>query len=138
MDFKWQRITSAMSMLHGSEANVNMNGYNHHGHPGQYASIVHSHHSHHLVVDGSTVSSPNTTTAPSSFLQDIVVAGGAHAGLGSRVVNSVGGVKRSRSRRARSDSVPLGPSTYGSNTVTLLTVQIQSLWQAAIHPLLVG
>jgi len=126
--FKRQRLSvdqpPAMSMLHGSGANVNINGYNHpqlHGHAGQYASMVHSHHAyhaHHSVVDGSTISSPNTATAPSS-LQGIMVTGGARAGLGSRVVNSIGGVKRSRSRRARSDSAPFGPSSYSSNTVTL-------------------
>ena len=123
---KRQRLSvdepSAMSTLHDSSVNVNMNGYNHlqpQDHPGQYPSI-HSHHAHHLVGDGSTVSSPSITTAPSSFLghlQGITVAGGAHAGLGSGVINSVGGVKRSS--RARSDSAPLGPPTYISNAASL-------------------
>lgn len=120
---KRQRLSvnepSAMSTLHDSGVNVNMNGYHHlqpQGHSGQYTSMAHSHHVHHLAGDGSTVSSPSTTTAPSSFLghlQGITVAGGAHAGLRSGLVNSVGGVKRSS--RARSDSAPLGPPAYTSN-----------------------
>jgi len=116
---KRQRLSvdgpSAMSTLHDSGVNVNMNGYNHlqpQGHPGQYASI-HSHHAHHLAGDGSTVSSPSTTTPP-SFLGHLQ---GITAGLGSGVVNSVGGVKRSS--RARSDSAPLGPPTYISNAASL-------------------
>lgn len=114
----------AMSTLHSLGMNVNMNGYNHHlqphSHPNQYASTAHSHHAHHLTGDGSTVSSPGTTTAPSSLLghlPGIAVTSGALAGLGSGVANSISGVKRSS--RARSDSAPLGPYTYTSDAASI-------------------
>ncbi|KXN91101.1 Heat shock factor protein [Leucoagaricus sp. SymC.cos] len=90
----------------GLGVNVNMNGYHHHLQPHGYAAAA-AHHAHHLG-DVSTVSSPGTTAPPS--LLGVPGIGGVPIGS---AVGGVGGVKRSS--RARSDSAPLGPYSYGSS-----------------------